>query len=90
MKWGKKSLFWWFGGVVEWVIDVDKADNIYVIYFEDWTTEEWSLKELETHSNKNLVNIGEIGFKFVRYFHRSGYFDWVVTKVWKLKIWLQV
>ena len=54
---------------------------MYVIWFKNGTTEEWPLKELETHTNQNVVNIGEIYFKFVKHSNKSGYFDRVVTKI---------
>ena len=53
---------------------------MYVIWFKNGTTEEWPLKELETHENQNVVSIGDVGFKFVKKFSKSGYFDGVVTK----------
>ena len=53
---------------------------MYLIQFEDGTTERQSLEELETHKNQNVVNIGDISFKVAKHFSRSEYFSGVVTK----------
>ena len=40
---------------------------------------------MEAHKNENMVNVGGTGFKRVRHFYKSGYFDWAVTEILRQK-----
>ena len=50
---------------------IEEINNgIYSIKFEDGDEEEWSAVEMKTYAKEAGVAIGDIGYKFVKYFRR--------------------